>query len=111
MWSAGRGRAPCYTRYDALPPGAASMSDLQRNLASLHDALRGAQHLDADERAMLETVLADIRRVLEGSSLQDASGSEHGDALEGAAVRLEAGHPGLAGAIRSVLDALGKAGI
>ncbi len=85
------------------------MSDLQRNLASLHDALRGAQQLDADERAMLETVLADIRRVLEGSS--PASGSEHGDALEGAAVRLEAGHPGLAGAIRSVLDALGKAGI
>ena len=37
--------------------------------------------------------------------------SEHGDALESAAVRLEAGHPGLAGAIRSVLDALAKAGI
>jgi siroheme synthase len=31
--------------------------------------------------------------------------------LEGAAVRLEAGHPGLAGAIRSVIDALAKAGI
>jgi hypothetical protein len=34
-----------------------------------------------------------------------------GDRLEGAAVRLEAEHPGLAGAIRSVLDALAKAGI
>jgi Domain of unknown function (DUF4404) len=86
------------------------MSELQRTLASLHEALRGAQHLDDEERAMLETVMADINRVLAGPSSAEAAG-EHGDALEGAAVRLEAGHPGLAGAIRSVLDALGKAGI
>lgn len=86
------------------------MSELHRHLAGLHDALRGAQHLDADDRAMLETLLADIHRVLE-SPADDAPGGTHGDALEGAAVRLEAGHPALAGAIRSVLDALAKAGI
>ena len=86
------------------------MNDLQRQLASLHDALRGAPQLDAEERAALETVLGDIRRVLESSGDETAS-REHGDALESAAVRLEAGHPGVAGAIRSVLDALGKAGI
>ena len=33
------------------------------------------------------------------------------DALESAAVRLETGHPGLAGAIRAFVDALAKAGI
>jgi hypothetical protein len=86
------------------------MNDLQRQLASLHEALRGARHLDADERAALGTVVDDIQRVLD-SSADDAPGVQHGDALESAAVRLEAGHPGLAGAIRSVLDALAKAGI
>ncbi len=86
------------------------MNDLQRQLASLHDALRGARQLDAEERAALETVLSDIHRVLDSSGDETAS-REHGDALESAAVRLEAGHPGLAGAIRSVLDALAKAGI
>jgi Domain of unknown function (DUF4404) len=86
------------------------MSELQRTLASLHEALRGARRLDTEERAMLETVMADISRVLEGPLPAEAAGG-HGDALEGAAVRLEADHPGLAGAIRSVLDALAKAGI
>ena len=86
------------------------MNDLQRQLATLHDALRGARHLEADERAALESVLDDIQRVLD-SSADEPRAAEHGDALESAAVRLEAGHPGLAGAIRSVLDALAKAGI
>ena len=42
---------------------------------------------------------------------QAAPVARQDDALESAAVRLEAGHPGVAGAIRAVLDALGKAGI
>ena len=87
------------------------MNDLQRQLASLHDALHGARHLDADERAALESVLDDIQLALDRAADETPSASEHGDALESAAVRLEAGHPGLAGAIRSVLDALAKAGI
>jgi hypothetical protein len=86
------------------------MNDLQRQLASLHEALRRARQLDAEERAALETVLGDIKRVLE-SPREETAGREHGDALESAAVRLEAGHPGLAVAIRSLLDALAKAGI
>jgi len=86
------------------------MNDLQRQLATLHNALRGARHLEADERAALESVLDDIQRVLD-SSADEPPGAEHSDTLESAAVRLEAGHPGLAGAIRSVLDALAKAGI
>jgi hypothetical protein len=89
------------------------MTDLQRTLRDLHTELGSADRLSADDRALLETTLADIRRVLEGPAAAPAPGEhgEHGDTLEGAAVRLEAGHPGLAGAIRAVLDALGKAGI
>jgi hypothetical protein len=91
----------------AIPDTA--MSDLKQTVHSLHEELGKAQELGPDDRALLESALADIRRALE--STPAAAGGEHGDALEGAAVRLEAGHPGLAGAIRAVVDALAKAGI
>ena len=86
------------------------MSDLQHTLRGLHEELHRAQRLEPEDRAMLETLLDDIRRVLEAPAERPASG-ERGDALEGAAVRLEAGHPGVANALRAVIDALGKAGI
>jgi hypothetical protein len=86
------------------------MTDLQHTLRELRTELGSAQRLSEDDRALLETVLADIHRVLE-APVSQATPGEHGDALEGAAVRLEAGHPGLAVAVRAVLDALGKAGI
>lgn len=76
------------------------MSDLKQTLSDLHTALAQADRLGPEDRAQLQSALEDIRRVL-----------GHGDTLEGAAVRLEAGHPGVAGAIRAVLDALAKAGI
>ena len=87
------------------------MTDLTQTLRSLHEELQRAQRLGPDDRAMLETVLGDIQRLLDSQAAAGETGVEHGDALEGAAVRLEAGHPGLANAIRSVLDAIGKAGI
>jgi hypothetical protein len=86
------------------------MSELQHTLRGLHEELHRAQRLDPEDRAMLETLLEDIRRVLETPAEQPAPG-ERSDALEGAAVRLEAGHPGVANALRAVIDALGKAGI
>jgi hypothetical protein len=86
------------------------MSDLKQTVHDLHAELAKAQQLGPDDRALLEATVTDIRRALDAAPQTAASG-EHGDALEGAAVRLEAGHPGLAGAIRSVLDALAKAGI
>ena len=86
------------------------MSDLKQTVRSLHEELGKAQQLGPDDRALLESALSDIRRALE-STPAEAAGGDRGDALEGAAVRLEAGHPGLAGAIRAVVDALAKAGI
>ena len=85
------------------------MSELQHTLRGLHEELHRAQRLDPEDRAMLETLLDDIRRVLEAPAEQPAG--ERADALEGAAVRLEAGHPSVANALRAVIDALGKAGI
>jgi len=92
------------------------MSELHQTLQGLHEELHRAERLDPDDRAVLESLLGDIRRLLEATPSTPAPKStgeatSHGDALEDAAVRLEAGHPGVAGAIRAVLDALGKAGI
>jgi hypothetical protein len=87
------------------------VSDLQQKLHDLHIQLGEAHRLDPNDRAMLETVLGDLRRVLEAPEVSAPGGEEHGDTLESSAVRLEASHPSLAGAIRAVLDALAKAGI
>jgi hypothetical protein len=86
------------------------MSDLKQTVHSLHEELARAEQLGPDDRALLESALADIRRALESTPAGPTAGAS-GETLEGAAVRLEAGHPGLAGAIRSMLDALAKAGI
>lgn len=85
------------------------MSELRQTVHHLHAELARAQQLGPEERALLETALADIRRALEGAPA--TATTDGSDRLEGAAVRLEAEHPGLAGAIRSVMDALAKAGI
>jgi hypothetical protein len=89
------------------------MSDLQRTLRELQRELVEARRLDPDDRAMLEATLGDIHTKLDqptGAADEDAS-SAPGEALEATAVRLEAAHPGLAGALRALVDALAKAGI
>jgi hypothetical protein len=86
------------------------MSDLRQTLSELHEELARARELGPGDRALLQSAMLDIQRALEGTPESEAT-TGHGDALEGAAVRLEAGHPSVATAIRAVLDALGKAGI
>lgn len=86
------------------------MSELRQTLQQLHEALGQAERLDPEDREMLATVLGDINRLLEAGP-EAAEGAAPGEVLEGAAVRLEAGHPGVAGAIRALIDALSKAGI
>ena len=86
------------------------MSDLRQTLSDLHEELARARQLGPDDRALLQSAMLEIQHALEGPPESEAA-ADPGDALEGAAVRLEAGHPGVASAIRAVLDALGKAGI
>jgi hypothetical protein len=88
------------------------MNDLQQTLQALHRELGAAGQLDPQERAMLESALDDIQSALERTPVPPGfADPTPADALDGAAVRLEAGHPGLAGALRALVDALGKAGI
>jgi len=86
------------------------MSDLQQTLRELHRELQQADRLAPQDRAMLEAALGDIQQALRSGAMT-ATPEVPGDALEGAAVRLEAGHPTLAAALRSLVDALAKAGI
>ena len=88
------------------------MSDLQQTLQDLHRELADARQLDPGDRALLESAVGDIQRALQ-ATLEPALDAPlaPADTLEGAAVRLEAGHPGLAGALRALADALAKAGI
>jgi hypothetical protein len=88
------------------------MSELQHTLAELRRELASAGQLAPEERALLESTLHDIQQALEreASPVDDPTPAP-GDALEGAAVRLEAEHPGVAGAVRALVDALAKAGI
>lgn len=89
------------------------MSDLQQTLRDLHRELAAAPRLDPAERAMLESAVADIQATLaeQGTDVETAPAATPADSLENAAVRIEAEHPGLAGAVRAFVDALAKAGI
>jgi len=85
-----------------------SQSDLRHLLTQLHARLGNAESLDADDRRLLTTVLADIENVLaKGASTgQPAEGG-----LESLAVKFEADHPALAETLRRLADTLAKAGI
>ena len=88
------------------------MSDLHDTLAELRRELAEAGQLAADDRALLEAAMHDIQHALGRAAIVESdTTSAPGEALEGAAVRLEAEHPGVAGAVRALVDALGKAGI
>ena len=92
------------------------MSDLQRTLRELHLELGAAQRLDPQDRVLLESTVRDIQRALgetDAGGAGDAvvEGEPGGGALAAAVVRLEAEHPGLAAAVRALMDSLAKAGI
>lgn len=87
------------------------MSELHHTLQTLRKELADAQSLAPADRALLETTAEDIANALRLDNARTADNPGAGELLEQAAVRLEAGHPGVAGAVRALLDALAKAGI
>ena len=84
------------------------MTNLKQQLASLHEQLASVGDIDADTRQQLLILLADISRVLHAN---EASGSSTAETIETVAARFDVNHPALSGAIRQLVDALGKAGI
>ena len=85
--------------------------ELRSRLAGLHEQLAGTPKVDAESRQMLRTLLTDIERVLDKSEPAAAVEPAHRHRLEEVATRFEADHPSLAGVVRQLVDALGKAGL
>lgn len=82
-------------------------SELDDLLEQLHTRLDALRSIEDEDRRRLTTALRDIEAVL-GKPHSRPPGT-HG--LEAFAVKFETDHPALAGALRRLADALGKAGI
>jgi Domain of unknown function (DUF4404) len=96
---------------------AVTQESLRELLARVHERLAVSGSLDGESRQLLGTVMLDIERALGPGPVASAqaatagAAAAHAPRLESLAVRFEAGHPGLAEALRQLMDALGKAGI
>jgi predicted component of type VI protein secretion system len=90
---------------------------LRELLARVHERLAASGSPDVEARQLLGTVMRDIERALGservavGQAASAGTAGAHALRLESLAVRFEAGHPGVAQALRQLIDALGKAGI
>jgi hypothetical protein len=91
-----------------------TQESLRELLARVHERLSASgASVDAESRRLLGTLTRDIERAL-GAGAADAAAAGAAQAaprLESLAVRFQARHPGLAEALRELIDALGKAGI
>lgn len=89
-------------------------SDLGNKLSELHAELARTRRVDPQARQLLVALLDDITRLLDTTQRSPQESEDEPalpDRLEGLAVQFEAEHPALSTALRSVVDALGKAGI
>jgi hypothetical protein len=87
-----------------------SSIELHALLRRLHAQLAASPSLDPESRQLIEVVLGDLQRL--GTPPAAGAGEPlTAGGLEALAVRFEAEHPALAGALRQIADVLGKAGI
>jgi hypothetical protein len=85
--------------------------ELRQRIESLHNELGSVDTIDPQARTLLVTLLSDITRLLEKSASGDTGQHNLAERLDELAVHFEAEHPSLGTALRSVVDALSKAGI
>jgi hypothetical protein len=86
-------------------------TEQRQQLAQAHQTLRQIEAVNADDRELLISMLADITRLLGQPGADDSANQSLIDRLDELAVHFEAEHPSLGNALRRVVDALGKAGI
>jgi Domain of unknown function (DUF4404) len=72
-------------------------------LEKLHAELKESPNLDADDRRLVEVVLADVRRL--------GAGEERHQSVTELAVAFESVHPSLAAALRMLASLLASAGV
>lgn len=88
-----------------------SQESLRELLERIHERLSRSSSLDDRSRELLSTVMHDIERALNRSRANGTRSLDATPHLEALAVRFESEHPALAGVLRQLIDALGKAGI
>jgi Domain of unknown function (DUF4404) len=91
-----------------------TQESLRELLARVHQRLAASGSIDSGSRRLLHTVMRDIEQALGGRAAgagPPGAAAAQTPRLESLAVKFEAGHPGLAEALRELIDALGKAGI
>ncbi len=81
-------------------------NELHETLARLHQELAATASVDAETRALLGEIVADIGRLN-----SPAAAPSPASRLEGVAVQFEADHPALAASLRRLIDLLGQAGV
>jgi len=95
----------------------APLQRLRERVDALHQQLSGTESLDAADRASLESLLADVARLLERDDEardEGASAETHEslvDQLREAAESFEEQHPSLTELVGRVADALSRLGI
>lgn len=93
----------------------ASAEKLRATLADLRAQLDEVDALDPEARSLLNSTLEEIHAVLERRASGESSTNDEQESLaqglREAVDRFEGSHPTLAGAVGSVIDALGRMGI
>jgi predicted component of type VI protein secretion system len=84
---------------------------LRELLERVHERLSRSGAVDESSRELLTTVMRDIDKALNRSQRNGTPRIDAAPRLEALAVRFESEHPSLAGVLRQLIDALGKAGI
>ena len=86
-------------------------AELRATLARLHDELRGGKALDAESRALLESLAHDIERTLHPGGAEPDALEALSERLREAIERFQESHPALTAAVNGVADALARLGI
>lgn len=87
--------------------------ELIKTLQTLHQELAGAQNIDSETMKLLQTLTADIRKVLDSDAVPEPSDSDQSlsERLRETAIEFEVRHPQLGGLIERITDGLAGLGI
>jgi len=83
--------------------------NLHQLLERLHVRLADTRSAPAEDRALIQDVLADLTRLVERAPREGDAAQAHG--LGERIVRLEASHPDLVAIVRQIVEALARAGV
>lgn len=85
--------------------------ELQQTLANLHDTLTQTGEVDQETRELLQSITADIQRVLAGDAQAGEPDESFSGRLKDMVVEFEVKHPQIGGLLERLSDGLANLGI